>query len=61
VEAPISGDYRSGDKKLPVVIFSHGLTANAMFYTVICKELASWGLAVFAIDHLDLSCGYTIN
>ena len=32
-----------------------------MMYTVICKELASWGLAVFALDHHDYSCGYTIN
>jgi hypothetical protein len=61
VGSQLSSEYRSGDKKLPFVIFSHGLMANAMMYTIICKELASWGLAVFALDHLDQSCGYTMH
>jgi len=47
--------------KLPVLIFSHGLTAQAKGYSVFCRELASYGIVVIALDHMDGSCGYTVN
>jgi len=60
VDAEISKDF-TADKKLPVVIFSHGLSGCAKNYTVICREIASYGVVVIALDHLDESAGYTKN
>jgi len=60
-DADISTDFKYGNKKLIPLIFSHGLTAAAKLYCVFCKELASWGMIVFALDHLDESAGYTVN
>ena len=59
VEASISADFK--DKQLVPLIFSHGLTACAKMHSVMCKEFASYGMLVIALDHLDESCGYTIN
>jgi platelet-activating factor acetylhydrolase len=57
----LAADFFEGKKKLVPVIFSHGLSACALVYTVICKELASYGLMVVAMDYHDGSCGYTRN
>lgn len=43
------------------IIFSHGDMANCMDYTVLCRELASYGYIVFALGHQDGSCSYTVG
>ncbi|MDB9787160.1 hypothetical protein OAB57_03565 [Bacteriovoracaceae bacterium] len=43
---------RSG-KKIPLVIYSHGLGMDKESNTVICEELASYGFMVLAVDHTD--------
>ena len=40
-------------KSLVPVIFSHGMLNRALDYTYFCRELASHGLLVVALDHLD--------
>ena len=42
-------------KKLPVVVFSHGLGANKTTYSSICSDLASYGMLVAAVEHADES------
>ncbi len=47
----------SGDKvvmdKLPIAIFSHGLTGNAVQYTFQTMSLAASGTVVLSLDHTD--------
>lgn len=40
------------------IFFSHGYGMCSMFYTVICKELASYGYMVFSVGHQDQSAPY---
>jgi len=40
-----------GGKGHPVVVFSHGLSANIHLYSIQLKEWASHGFIVFSIDH----------
>eukprot|EP01060_Flectonema_neradi_P033922 TRINITY_DN5810_c0_g2_i1.p1 TRINITY_DN5810_c0_g2~~TRINITY_DN5810_c0_g2_i1.p1 ORF type:complete len:358 (+),score=30.23 TRINITY_DN5810_c0_g2_i1:43-1116(+) len=47
----------------PIIIFSHGLYGTSDMYTHLCRELASNGLMVIAINHEDgtsTSCGKTL-
>ena len=37
----------------PVVIFSHGLAGCADMYTELCREIASFGYVVVALEHED--------
>ncbi|GJQ15416.1 hypothetical protein GpartN1_g7207.t1 [Galdieria partita] len=37
----------------PVVLFSHGLFANRLSYSVLCAEIASHGYIVVSVDHTD--------
>jgi len=46
-------------KPIRPVIFSHGLTAHAVVYSGICRDLASQGYLVIALNHQDESCAYT--
>jgi hypothetical protein len=41
---------------LPVVVFSHGLSASKELNTSLCMDLASMGFYVFAVEHTDGSC-----
>ncbi|XP_066962919.1 platelet-activating factor acetylhydrolase-like isoform X4 [Macrobrachium rosenbergii] len=43
------------DKKFPVVVFSHGLSANRSIYSTVCTELSSHGFVVAAVEHRDTS------
>eukprot|EP01062_Namystynia_karyoxenos_P067309 TRINITY_DN6122_c0_g1_i1.p1 TRINITY_DN6122_c0_g1~~TRINITY_DN6122_c0_g1_i1.p1 ORF type:complete len:405 (+),score=136.08 TRINITY_DN6122_c0_g1_i1:79-1215(+) len=38
---------------LPLLIFSHGLFGNCDMYTQLCRELASYGCVVVALEHQD--------
>ena len=62
IEAIPHKDFCGSDgAKLPVMVFSHGLASQAKGYTVFCKEMASYGMVVIALDFTDGSCGYTVN
>jgi len=37
--------------KFPVIIFSHGLSANIHLYSLLLKEWASNGFIIFSVDH----------
>ena len=39
------------DQKLPVLIFSHGITGSRLLHQALFEHLASQGYAVFAINH----------
>lgn len=41
------------DKGYPVIVFSHGLSANIHIYSILLKEWASHGFVVFSVDHED--------
>lgn len=56
---PLSSDFSTAKKKLIPILYSHGLTGSRLVYQVNCRELASHGYLVFAMDHLDGSCCYT--
>ncbi|PVU96825.1 hypothetical protein BB561_000930 [Smittium simulii] len=45
--------------KFPVAIFSHGLAGNRSTYSAICRELASHGFIIIAIEHRDGSASAT--
>jgi len=46
-----SNDFKH--RKIPVVIFSHGLFAERTCYSSIARDLASNGILVITFDHLD--------
>ena len=51
-DGEISPDFQE-DKKLPVVIFSHGVRGHRNMCSGLCWELASQGFAVFSLEHND--------
>ena len=53
---PIFSTSATLNSALPVVIFSHGLSASREISTSLCMELASMGFYVFAVEHTDGSC-----
>eukprot|EP00871_Galdieria_phlegrea_P004865 jgi/Galph1/537/GphlegSOOS_G5218.1 len=53
VYAPISTRIFKQNNTLPVILFSHGLFANRLSYSVLCSELASQGYLVVSVDHTD--------
>eukprot|EP00756_Hemistasia_phaeocysticola_P049754 Hpha_TRINITY_DN24317_c0_g1::TRINITY_DN24317_c0_g1_i1::g.148032::m.148032/K01062/PLA2G7, PAFAH; platelet-activating factor acetylhydrolase len=42
-----------GEEEMPVVIFCHGLFGSADMYTQLCREIASYGCIVIALEHQD--------
>jgi pimeloyl-ACP methyl ester carboxylesterase len=42
---------KNDGKKLPVLIFSHGITGSRLLHQILFESLASRGYAVFALDH----------
>ena len=46
------------NKKIPVVVFSHGLGGSMEMYTQLCQQMASHGLVVIAMEHEDGSGAY---
>ena len=40
------------DKKLPIAIYSHGLTSFRQMHTSCIEQLASHGFVVFSVDHI---------
>ena len=62
VDAELSADFRGNlAPKLPVIVYSHGLSSSAKSHVALCKELASYGCMVVAFDHLDGSCGFSVH
>ena len=47
----ISPNLLSYSQKFPVVVFSHGLSANRNLYTGFARQWASYGYIVFCVDH----------
>ena len=60
-DAEIHKDFKNGSKSLTPVIFSHGLKANRTMHSTICRELVSYGCIVYAVDHTDTTCSYTLD
>ena len=58
-DAPLAPQFGDGKKLLQPLIFSHGLTSHKMNYSGICRELASYGFLVIALNHNDRSGEYT--
>jgi len=58
-DAKIAKEFET--EKIPLIVFSHGLTANRMQYSGLCREWASHGIMVAAIDHQDGSCVHTVD
>ncbi|PVV04275.1 hypothetical protein BB560_001221 [Smittium megazygosporum] len=50
---------RPNEKLFPVAVFSHGLAGNRTTYSAVCRELASYGFIVIAIEHKDGSASAT--
>ena len=60
-DAPLSRDFKSGNKEIIPIIFSHGCGGSVQFHTRTCKDLAGHGYMVFAINHNDFSCTFTYD
>lgn len=50
-----NAEVRQEGRKLPVIVFSHGLGTSRFFYSTVCVELASYGFVVAAVEHRDES------
>lgn len=50
-DAALDEDFK--DKKVPVVIFSHGVRGHRNIASGLCREFASQGFAVYSLNHND--------
>ena len=57
----IAKDFSEGGRSLIPVIYSHGLCSNRTMHSGTCKDLASHGYIVFALDHQDGTSSYIEN
>ena len=51
-DGEIADDFKLGKKLIPI-IFSHGLTCNRTSLSGLCRDFASHGYIVLALDHHD--------
>jgi len=51
----------SGNGRLPVLLFSHGLVGCPESDTMLNSQLASWGYICIELEHHDGSCPYTVT
>jgi pimeloyl-ACP methyl ester carboxylesterase len=49
------------DQRFPIVVFSHGLGGCMEMYTELCRQIASYGFWVVAVEHEDGSGCYAEN
>jgi dienelactone hydrolase len=61
VNGLITHDFSLEPRKVRPIIFSHGLTGLNVFYSGICRDLASQGYLVLCPNHQDGSCMYTTS
>jgi len=54
---PLHSDF----KELPVLVFSHAMMESAKSHVMFCMEVASYGVVVVGVDHLDGSSGFSVN
>lgn len=47
--------------KLIPIVFSHGVCSSRNMHSVMCSEMAAHGYVVFALDHHDGTCAYTVD
>jgi hypothetical protein len=55
----ISNDFAQNGRPLIPIIFCHGISSNRTLHSGACKDFASHGYIVFALDHLDTTSTYT--
>ena len=61
-DADLHSDFTSSSQKpLIPIIYCHGLGSNRSMHTGTCRDLASHGYIVFAIDHKDETSSYTVS
>jgi predicted dienelactone hydrolase len=61
INAPLAREFLNGEKELIPIVFSHGLSAHRTTYTALCRDYASHGYIVFALNHGDNSCSFFLD
>jgi len=63
-DAPLAAGPRegeTGEARLPLVVFSHGLGGMRTTYSAICANMASHGFMVACVEHRDSSASLTFR
>jgi hypothetical protein len=55
-DGPLATEFQNGKRMLQPMIFSHGMIVHNLAYTGLCREFASYGFLVIALNHNDGSC-----